>query len=276
AGERAFALYGIAGIIQSDAKGFQTAGLWLNLNGERQVVQLSGLMNRAHQAPHGLQLAGIRNLLGIQTPVPLSGLLYRAEKITALQITGIVNLSKEVEGIQLAGIINQSRKVKGLQLGGIGNLAKDIHGSQIAGVFNKADYVTGIQLSGIINIADSSDYPIGIINIIKNGERKIGLSTDESLSSLVSFRSGGRKLYGIIGLGSNFRYEDFPYVMEAGMGINLLKRGSFSMGLEASQLVLTDFRHSEYYRSGLRLLPLLKLSKNLQVFAGPSVNYLHI
>src|SRR5690606_22129835 len=121
-----------------------------------------------------------------------------------LQITGIVNLSENVDGMQLSGTGNVSQHVKGLQLGGIVNLAHDVKGSQVAGILNKAGRVTGIQLSGIINMADSSDYPIGLINIIKNGERSIGISTDENLSSLISFRSGGRKLYGIIGLGSNF------------------------------------------------------------------------
>jgi hypothetical protein len=36
-----------------------------------------------------------------------------------------------------------------------------------------------VQLSGFINIADSCDYPIGLVNIIKNGDAAIGASIDE-------------------------------------------------------------------------------------------------
>lgn len=276
AGERAFALYGIAGLVRGDASGFLSAGLLLDVQGELRGMQLSGLMNRSLQAPQGVQLAGLLNLLEGQTPLQVSGIINRAHQITALQITGIANLANDVNGLQVSGIINKSRGVRGLQIGGIGNMAKTVRGSQISGIFNKAGSISGIQLAGIVNVADSSDYPIGIINIIKNGERSIQVSTDENLSSIISFRSGGRKLYGIIGLGTSFRHEELPFAVETGMGINLLKTSNFGIDLEVSQLVLTDFRHREYYRSGLKILPRVKLSNNLEVFAGPNVNYLNI
>jgi hypothetical protein len=49
-----------------------------------------------------------------------------------------------------------------------------------------------VQIAGFINIADSSDYSIGIINIIRQGEKGIGVSVDETKTAMVSFRSGGR------------------------------------------------------------------------------------
>jgi len=63
-------------------------------------------------------------------------------------------------------------------------------GTQIGGFMNIAKKVKGVQIAGFLNIADSSDYPIALINIIRNGERSIGLSTDETLTNLVTFRSG--------------------------------------------------------------------------------------
>ena len=79
--------------------------------------------------------------------------------------------------------------------------AGDIKGSQIAGFMNIARKVKGVQIAGFINIADSSATPIGLINIIRNGEKSISISADETLTWLLSFRSGGKILYGIVGGG---------------------------------------------------------------------------
>jgi hypothetical protein len=273
-GEKGLALYGVAGMVKGDVSGLQAAGVFNQVSGELKGVQMAGVMNQANQAPNGLQFAGVVNLNKGTSPLQMAGVVNMASQISSFQNAGVVNLAQSLEGIQMAGVANAAKCVKGIQVAGVVNAANEVKGSQFAGLINIAKKVNGVQVAGLLNIADSSDYPIGIINLIKTGEKRIGLATDENLSTIVSFRSGGRKLYGIIGMGSNLQYADLPYGVEAGLGIKLIEKNSFRMDMEAVNLFITDFKHSEYSKSGLRILPSFLLSKNLQLYAGPSINYM--
>ncbi|MBD3628508.1 hypothetical protein [Cyclobacterium sp.] len=260
-GERGLAIYGLGGVIQGNATGFQTAGLWLSVSGELKGAQVAGLINQAQQANKGIQVAGLVN---------------RSKEGSGSQLAGITNSTTSLRGAQVSGIANFSQKAEGIQISGILNQAEVVNGIQISGLVNKAKTVRGVQLSGLINIADSSDYPIGIINLIANGEKRIGFSVDENLTQLISFRSGGNRMYGIIGLGSNFSNDDLPYAMETGIGFKLTDSKRFRLDLEASNLWGTNFRKwGGYSKTGLRVLPVVKLSRSLQLYAGPSLNYMH-
>ena len=162
-----------------------------------------------------------------------------------------------------------------MQVAGLVNVAEEVNGSKFSGLVNRAKVVRGVQIAGLINIADSSDYPIALINLIRSGEKRIGLSTDENLSTIMSFRSGGSKLYGLIGVGTNLQYPELAYGFEAGLGLVLHRRNSFRMDLEAFNLFMTDFHGSEYSKSGLRLLPALQLGQGMQLYGGPSLNFIH-
>src|SRR5262249_49498222 len=134
-----------------------------------------------------------------------------------VQGSGFLNIARNVKGVQVAGYFNKACNVKGLQLAGYVNIADTVN-TQVSGFINIAK-TAKVQLSGFINIADSCDYPIGIINIVKKGEKSIGVSYDINNTTMLTFRSGGRVLYGIIGLGYNFnnRYENLM-TAEAGIG----------------------------------------------------------
>ncbi|WP_162341392.1 hypothetical protein [Cyclobacterium salsum] len=260
-GESGLAIYGLGGFIKGNATGFQSGGLWLSVSGELKGLQVAGLVNQARQASRSVQVAGLVN---------------RSKEASGIQLSGIVNAAASFKGAQLTGIANFSHQAKGIQLSGILNLAEEVNGIQISGLVNKAKTVKGVQLAGLINIADSSDYPIGILNLITDGEKRIGISVDENLTQLISFRSGGSRMYGIIGLGSNFTYGDLPYAMETGIGIKLSDSKRFRLDMEASNVWGTNFKKwGGYSRTGIRLLPVLKLSRNLQLYAGPSLNYMN-
>ncbi len=272
-GELGVAAYGIAGIIKGDANGVQASGVWNHLSGTLKGVQLAGIGNRACYAGQGLQFSGVTNLAGGEVSLQMSGILNKASKVNALQAAGVANLTDSIRGLQMAGLANRSKSVEGIQLAGVSNTAGKVKGSQVSGLVNKARSVTGIQLAGLLNIADSSDYPIALINLVKNGEKRIGLSTDENLTTLVSFRSGGAKLYGILGLGSNLQFDDFPYAVEAGLGVKLLDIQYIRMDMEVYHHFVTDFGDNDFFKSGVRLLPVIHLSRNLQLYGGPSVGY---
>ena len=206
----------------------------------------------------------------------------RAE--TGLSIAGFANIILDhASGCQIAGFANLTRNSSsGVQIAGFMNRSGDAN-VQVAGFINVARKVKGLQLAGFINIADSSDYPIGIINIIKNGEKSIGFSIDETRTALLTFRSGGRKLYGILGLGYNNRMHTIQSVQnqnvalkqtvaEGGIGAHWYLSDYFRVNTELATIVSTDFQHGENQRSVFRLLPSLDLL-NIEFFAGPTFNY---
>jgi hypothetical protein len=274
-GERGLAVYGLAGIIKGDAEGLQVAGLLNLTEGSLSGVQVAGLLNKAGSSTHGIQIAGLTNLSQGNTPGQISGLYNKTDKSDAFQIAGLINMTRESDGVQVAGLANITKQASGVQVAGLVNLADEVNGSQISGLVNRAKVVRGVQIAGLINIADSSDYPIAIINLIKTGEKRIGLGTDENLSTMLSFRSGGSKIYGLIGLGTNLQYSELAYGFEAGLGLVLHKRNSFRMDLEGFNLFMTDFRGSEYSKSGIRLLPALRLAPGFMLYGGPSLNFMH-
>lgn len=242
--ETAFALYGLTGIIKRNAGGVQIAGVSNHIQNRAQGVQVAGVLNQVKDRASGIQIAGLTNLTG---------------SFDGMQIAGFANISKESE--------------RGVQLSGFFNKAGDVD-MQVAGLINKARKVKGVQIAGFINIADSSDYPIGLVNIIKNGEPTIGGSIDETLTTMTTFRSGGRVLYGILGLGYNFKESKSLYGLEAGMGVHLFASENFGLNLEGATLTLADFKKGEYFRSSLRLFPALKIGDRIGLFGGPTFNFI--
>jgi hypothetical protein len=258
--EKSFALYGVAGIIKDSASGLQIAGISNSILNQSDGIQIAGFLNYVKNKAGRLQIAGFTNINGV---------------FDGLQIAGFTNINDSSDGLRIAGFANISKKTKnGLQLSGFFNTGSDID-MQFAGFFNKAAKVRGVQFAGFMNIADSSDYPIGFLNIIKNGERSISVTMDETLTSLVSYRSGSRHLYGILGAGYNWKKNQSLYAFEAGLGAHLISSGNFRLNTEIAQLWLTKFEGGEYLRSSLRLLPSLKPGSRIEIFGGPSFNYVN-
>jgi hypothetical protein len=258
--EKRFALNGVAGIIKDSASGLQIAGFSNIILNQSDGIQIAGFLNYVKNKAGRLQIAGFTNINGT---------------FDGLQIAGFTNINDSSDGLQIGGFANISKKTRsGLQLSGFFNTGSAID-MQIAGFFNKAAKVRGVQIAGFMNIADSSDYPIGFLNIIKNGERSVSLTMDETLTSLVSFRSGSRHLYGILGAGYNWKKNQSLYAFEAGLGAHLIRTGNFQLNIEIAELWLTKFESGEYLRSSFRLLPSLKLGSRIEIFGGPTFNYLY-
>jgi hypothetical protein len=226
-------------------------------------LAMSGIGNLIKENADGIQIAGVFNQIGNNS--------------SGVQIAGVSNVTKnEAQGLQLAGILN-SAKTSNLQISGFMNRGGNVNGAQIAGFINMAKNVKGPQIAGFINIADSSDYPIGIINIVRNGEKALGLTYDELGTGLITFRSGGRVLYGLIGLGYNLnssRSDDY-YAMEAGIGARLLHTPYFRLNAEIYTQSLYDFRKDAYQKHGVRVLPSLRFAECFEVFGGPSLNFVN-
>lgn len=242
------------------------------------IYPLSTNGSHARERTNSFSLHAIAGLSRAETGLAFTGVsLVVMDSASGLQCSGFLNkIGNKANGVQLAGFMNITGSSNGLSMAGFANICRDsASGAQVAGFINIAKKVKGVQLAGFINIADSSDYPIAILNFIRNGERSIGLSTDETLTSLVTFRSGSHKLYGILGVGYNNKDHDSLFAWQAGLGLHLPVTHSFRIDVEGVTTGLTNFKRDDYYRSTLRVLPSLRFARRVILFAGPSFNYIH-
>ena len=188
---------------------------------------------------------------------------------------GLANVVvRSYRGFQFAGLFNTAGRMEGFRFGGLGNISGDLKGFQFGGLFNVARKVSGAQFAGLINIADSCDYPIALLNIIKNGEYGLGITYNEMGSTMLTLRSGGRVMYGILGVGYNHKDKDAGLSTEGGFGahINLLKW--FRINNEIKAGTLNSFSDEPTFYGNYALLPAFRLNRHLEIFGGLSVNYL--
>lgn len=216
----------------------------------------AGLSNVITNDAKGFQFAGLSNFIGNNG----GGMLF----------SGLANITKgSYSGFQFAGLIN---------------IAKNINGFQFAGLINKAKNVNGVQFAGIINIAENSDFPIGLINIIKNGEKGIAVTYNELGSTMVTFRSGGKVTYGIIGVGYNHKVSNRAYTVEAGLGAHInclswlrinneLKVASF--GYSNNPFIADSKLSNPVFHVNYSLMPAFRISRHFELFGGPSINYIN-
>lgn len=287
ASEESFCASGVANIVRYNADGFIAAGV-ANIIGEHATGLQAGALNYIGGDAKGFQAAGFANITGrsqglqgagfanINTDdlrgVQLAGFMNLADDVEGFQGAGFANMAKNVKGTQAAGFANVARKTKGAQVSGFVNVAEAVN-TQVAGFINIAGAVKGAQISGFINIADSCDFPIGFINISRKGEKFLGMSLDDNLTTMVAFRSGGKYLYGIVGAGANLSYTDPLYALEAGIGAHVLIAKSFRFNIETSTVSLSDFWTTVKFTSSFRVLPAVKLGERLELYAGPVYSY---
>ena len=288
AGEKSFCLSGIATAVVHNADGFILSGVVNHIGGNSKGMQMAGVTNYNGGTVKGFQIAGFNNIARNTNGLQMAGFSNIAKdsasgaqmagfsniaKVSGTQAAGFVNVSKSTQGAQMAGFANISKSVRGAQLAGFANIAKEVNGMQASGFINVAKKVKGVQVAGFINIADSCDYPIGLINIIKNGEQYIGLTVDESATTMVALRSGSKKMYGILGVGINPVHDELRYGLEGGIGMNIQLSAAFRFKTEFTVLSLTDFTNGVFMKSSVRILPALKIGNRFEAFAGPSFGF---
>jgi len=268
--------FNILGGYTAGINGMEAAGLFNINRKDMKYVQIAGAFNLVGGNVSGLQFAGVyNNVFKNASGVQIAGCVNADSTASGLQIAGLMNHTKgKSTGMQFAGLFNSSAEAKGLQLAGLSNLSAGKAGSQVAMLFNAAKKVKGFQLAVLVNVADSSDYPIGIINLIKTGEKSIAVSSDESLLTHIDLRTGGRVLYGLVG--TAFKFNARPvYAFDLGIGAHLIHGTKFSLdGEYVNQQVLNSGK-TLYQTNGLKLFPGYRFTRTLRVFAGPSVQAVH-
>lgn len=290
ASEKGLSFSGLSNIIKGDAKGLQFAGFSNHVGGNSEGILFAGFANTYKRAK-GIQFAGFTNISSgnVRDGAQFAGFFNKANIVDGAQFAGFANIVTKVRGPQFAGFINISKKTDGPQFAGFANItadsvtgpqfagfinkAKNIDGAQFAGFINIAKKIKGAQFAGFINIADSSDTPIGIINIIKSGEKSIGVNIDDQMTSLVTFRSGGKILYGIIGAGYNFKNAKEKYAFEVGLGAHFFNGTHFRVNTEIASICLESFKPGEYFKTSLRVLPAYKIANRIEIYGGAAFNH---
>lgn len=182
----------------------------------------------------------------------------------------------DAKGLQWAGLSNYvGNDGQGLQIAGLVNINKNsFSGFQLAGLVNIAKNVRGVQFAGLVNIADNSDCPIGLINIIKNGEMGVAVTYDASGNTVASFRSGGKYTYGIIGVGYNHKTNNNSLVTEGGFGAHIPVTPWFRINNELKFSAIGNDSDEPVLNGGYSLIPAFRVGKHVELFAGVGINYM--
>lgn len=275
--ERSLSLSCLSNIVANDATGLQIAGISNHIGNKGYGIAVAGVANTAGFY-NGIQIGGISNFtkdsnIGLQ----IGGIANYSGSTKGLMLGGIANITKDSNiGLQIGGIVNYSGSAKGLMLGGISNISGDFTGFQFAGVMNVAKNVKGVQFASIINIADDSDFPIAFINIIKNGKMGVSLSYDILNNTVLSFRSGGKYTYGILGVGYNAKVNDGSKIMaEAGYGIHIPVNHLFEINNEFKATSVGFSNDKTCYNFAYLLAPSVTFWNHYNIFGGVSFNYLN-
>lgn len=194
----------------------------------------------------------------------------------ALAIAGMSNIVLgNGYGVQVAGLFNYTgASVRGIQISGLTNYAANVRGVQVAGLVNVAKNVRGVQLSGLINIAKNSDIPIGLINIISNGQMGVGITYDGLSNAVIAFRSGGKYTYGILGVGYNHKVKSRDLVTQAGLGAHIPIAKWFRINNEVKVSNIKDDSNKLIYNTEYALMPAFVIGRHFELFGGLSINYL--
>ena len=268
---------GLANVVNGQVNGLQLAGIFNYTFSKVNGVQISGVGNVSNHDVEGLQLAGVSNHnKGAVNGVQVSGVLNtNLRKITGLQLAGVVNIQVDkITGCQVSGIYGFASDVNGVQLSGImSHTTHDVSGVQISSLLNKTRKLNGLQL-GIVNIADTIEngVQVGLFNFVKNGYRALEFTKDETYYCHFMYKTGGKKLYSILGVGIGKDKVGVGY----GVGFiqPIYKRLSVNIDAIYSPLLATNT--SDTYQGSImnfRLGLNYRLEKHLTLTGGLSFNH---
>jgi hypothetical protein len=291
---------GYLGLINTgNIRGVQASG-WFNYAiGWVDGIQASGILNYTGGSMRGVQGSGIVNYAGGSVRwIQGSGIINIAMgDMQGIQASGIANFSGgNVNGLQTASIVNYAGGLQGLQTGLVNIIGKDQEDAQ------------GVQL-GIVNISKSENvFPVGLVNIVKNGILHPSVYIDDMLFSNIGFRSGSKNFYILMNMGlGGDNYNGNPvyagaenryFVSRAGAGVeipirkafidfdvalgNIYKMKDWSLSRDDNWRANTDDNETNYNgdRSTLtfqlRLTAGYKFFKHFGLYGGVSYDYFYM
>ena len=277
--ERSLALAGISNVIANNATGLQIASVSNYIGNNGYGIAVTGVSNTVMHSYKGIQIAGVANYSGSGVGMQIAGVtnINNGDNIGA-QISGVANINNGAAmGLQISGVTNiNNGSFIGLQLSSVANIAGDVKGMQLSAVMNKAKKVKGVQFATLLNVAEESDFPIAFINIIKNGKMGVALSYDMMNNTVLSFRSGGKYTYGILGVGYNGLVNDGSKVVaEAGYGVHIPVIDWIEINNEFKAVSVGFSDDKTCCNFSYLLAPSFTFKNHYNVFGGASFNYLN-
>jgi len=253
--------------VHGSVKGLQAAGIGSFVTGDVHGLQVAGIVNAPRGDVRGIQGAGFVNM--------------NAGETRGLQVSTVANVSEgPVRGIQLAAGVNLAQQtMRGLQIG-LGNMAGSIDGTQI-GFYNVSSHSTGLQL-GVINYAGTHEgIPFGLLNLSpKSGTVEAVLygSTLSAANAGVRTTVNGWQSTIAGGYGdlegdvSTAGFVTWAYGYRIGAG------STWSLGFDVGWSHVMPEKSDDPLENdrlhpalSARLLPEVRLSDSISLFAGPGV-----
>jgi hypothetical protein len=258
----------IGGVFNSelgDARGYQVAGAANIVVGDFTGLQQSGAVGVVGRDLHVLQQAGAFSMV--------VGNIYGCQMAGGACV-GLGN----VRGCQVSGGASVcAGRLDGLQLAGGVNVARDFSGAQIAPV-NITGTGRGVQL-GVVNVADDIDVPIGVVNVIKNGQFHLNAWTSEAAVAGIGIKTGSKKVYSVLTLG--LRPDGDSSFLLAGFGLGgHISLNRFFVDIDGVAGNVYRWPHWFWTESadGYRFLTTLRVTggwqvtDNVAITAGPTAN----
>lgn len=282
-GVNALEVGGFANLVRWDVHGAQFSG-FANLVGRNVYgLQASGFANGVLKNFDGMQVSGFANLTaGHHSGLQIAGFanLTGRSFTNGIQTAGFANVTLgTMKGGQISGFGNLTLgNVQGWQISGFGNLAlSKLRGIQISPVINYATvHEKGVQIA-LFNYADSSGaLPVGLFSFVRrNGYRRYEISTDELNYANFTFKTGVRKFYNILTMGSNFGVANKPlYTFGYGVGtaLNFGRGWMTNLDFTANKIMQAtnrfDSSNGLFYRLSLGLEK--KITRHLALFGAAS------
>jgi hypothetical protein len=254
---------GVASVHES-MKGLQVSGIGSFVHDDMRGVQVSGIVNAPRGDMRGIQAAGFVNMNGGET--------------RGLQVSSVANVSEgPARGIQVAAVNLAQDTMRGLQVG-LGNMAGSIDGSQI-GFYNVSSHSSGLQL-GVVNYAGTHEgIPFGVVNLSPKSGTIDAVAYGSTLSAVnagvrttvngwqSTFAVGGGDLEGDI---------DTAGFLTWAYGYRIGSAKTFSLGMDVGWSHVMPQKSSDPLENdrlhpalSFRLLPELRISDGVSLFAGP-------
>ncbi len=105
---------------------------------------------------------------------------------------------------------------------------------------------------------------------------EMGVSADYDVlgSTTLSFRAGGERIYGTLGVGFNRHLpKEETMVWKAGIGAHIGHGAFFNTNIELKAAYFSTFNGIDTQQYSLSLLPGLKLTDRWELFFGPDIGY---
>lgn len=247
--------------VSESARGVQITSGFNYVGADLIGAQITAGVNVTRERVIGGQVAALFNFAGAD--------------VFGLQVASLANVArKEVRGVQVSSVFNYSPDVKGGQIGVV-NVAGEVSGLQI-GLVNVARNVKGPQI-GLLNVAEDSDAPIGLINLVENGQRHFDVWTSDSASVNVGVKLGGKYVYSVLAAGFNAAGKSQRWMAGLGIGGHLPIGDRFFADTDLIHWSFNDgltFTYATNSITSLRLVGGFSVHRHFTLFAGPTLNLL--